>query len=118
MYVSANQFYVFLACFSIGGFCGIYYSIFALIKHYIDNNVLRSVLDVILYLVCFCTFSCLGYILHFPSLRIFMLVGFFLGLFVYVKSLHIILANSIKKLYNKIVIKIKNKRKKVNTQDD
>lgn len=114
MFVSANQFYVFFACLSIGALCGILYSIFSLIKYFVHNNYLRVILDVVFYLLSFCVYLFLGYNLHFPSLRIYMIVGFFVGLFLYAKSLHIILANSLKKLYNKI----KNKRKKVNTQDD
>ena len=114
MYVTANQFYVFLACVSIGSTCGILYSIFYLIKYFVKINVIKILLDVLFYVASFFIFLMCGYKLYFPSLRVFMLLGFFIGLVVYIKSFNIILAKIVKKLYNKIKIKCK----KVNTQDD
>ena len=102
MFVTKGQFFVFLACISIGCVCGLIYSLFDLFKKLINKKIFCIIFD-----VCFFVCSCVIYIyfqwiLDFPSIKLYMIFSVFLGMFLYYKSFYIILANIIKKLYNKI----------------
>ncbi len=116
MFVSSGQFYVFIATVAFGGVCGVLFSVSALLKYKLRNYIVRIFLDLIAFLITSFLYVAYSKWLAFPNFRIYMAVGVILGLILYFKSFHILLAKSAKVLYNKcdkvfIKIKIRNKRK-------
>lgn len=111
MFVTKNQFYVFVACISFGTIAGFVFCLLKSLNFFIQNRWVVHILDAC-YLTCFAfLFSYLSYLLLFPNFRPYMLVGFFIGFLGYLKSIHILLAKIKKKFYN-ICIKILRKEKK------
>ncbi len=100
MFVTASQFYVFVACVGFGGACGILFTISAIIKTKINNLILRIIPDLVAFLITAMLYCFYAFILCFPNFRIYMTVGVLLGILIYFKSFHILLANLLKKLYN------------------
>ena len=124
MFVSLNQFYIFLACVMFGALGGIIFSLFSLIKFFIKNKIFHAISDIVCMVILSVVFSDFSYKNNFPNIRVYMLLGVFLGLFMYLKSFHRILAKFIKKLYNITIQKFRkgkgkendrNKSKKVNS---
>jgi len=113
MFLSQNQFYVFLACVTFGAFGGILFSLFSIVKTFAKSKIFDAITDVLCMIILSLAFSVFSYKLNFPNLRIYMLVGAMIGLTTYLKSFHRILAKFAKKFYNIIVQKFKiNKGKK------
>ena len=112
MFVTANQFGVFVVCFSIGGVCGALFSISALFKFVIKSVKVSWIFDVFAFILTSVIYVYTSHKLNFPNYRAYMTVGVFVGIFVYLKSFHILLAKINKKAYNIL------KRKKVKTKDD
>ena len=115
MYVSANQFYVFLACISFGGVFGCFFSIISLVKKRIKAYPVKILLDILFFLLLSGGYVVYSFCCNFPSLRGYMPIGVILGIFLYMKSFHLILAKCLKKTYNKYVRKI-NARKETNDE--
>ncbi len=101
MFISNGQFYVFLATIAIGGLCGIFFSLSALIKLKIQNVVLRVIPDVVAFMITFVIYHFISRWLSFPSFRAYMVLGVIVGIALYFKSFHILLAKCVKNLYNK-----------------
>lgn len=114
MFVSANQFYVFIACIGFGSVMGVVYSPILAVKSKIKSRVLKVVSDVSFFAVLCFTYALFSFYSDFPSLRAYMIAGVFMGIILYVKSFNIILAKFARMIYNKIV-KTYKKRK---TKDD
>lgn len=112
MFVTANQIYVFLACVSFGGCSGIIFSVSELFKRFISNKWLRFLPDFLAFMVVTVLYVFSAYHMRFPNLRLYMILGVMLGVVIYLKSFHILLAKTFKKAYNII------KRIKVKTKDD
>ena len=110
MFVTLNQFYVFLSCLSFGGASGVIFFIFWLVKYKIKNKIIRAVIDVLTSLIVTVLYVFYSFYMQFPSFRAYMILGVILGIYLYVKSFHIILAILCKKIYN--ILK-KNKEKKI-----
>lgn len=108
MYVSGGQFYVFVACVALGGACGILFSISQLIKIKISNIILRIIPDLIAFLITALIYAIYSHALSFPNFRIYMILGVIVGITLYFKSFHIMLAKYVKKLYNLLSKLIKN----------
>ena len=102
MFVTENQFFVFVACVAFGGVFGVIYPLFALIKKPLKSKIAKGIADVIYFALFTAFFLPYGYFLGFPSFRIYMPVGALVGLFLYMKSFYIILAKYGEKAYNKI----------------
>lgn len=125
MNVSGGQFYVFLACLSIGGIFGVFYTIFGLVKLFIKNNIFLILFDVFIFVVLSIFYIIASYLFGFPSFRFYMPIAVLIGFILYLESFYLILAKLLKKLYNKIEGKIRifiNRRKervdrKLNSKD-
>ena len=115
MFVTANQIYVFLACVSFGGCVGILFSFINGIKFLIKKDLFKIIIDVLAFVIIAILYVIFSYRVKFPSLRLYMIAGVLMGIVIYCKSFHRILAKIVKKAYNIIKI-IKNK--KVKTKDD
>ena len=100
MFVTLNQFYIFLACVMFGALGGVFFSFFGGIKHFIYNKVLDILFDIFCMAILGVAFSVFSFKYAFPNLRVYMLVGVLLGLSMYLKSFHRILAKFTKKVYN------------------
>ena len=111
MFVTKNQIFIFIACVAFGGVSGILFSLSALFKLFIKNRLLKMIPDVIASMPLSVCFIFYAYSLNFPNLRPYMLFGVFVGLLLYFKSFHIILAKTVQKIYN--IYKSK-KEKRVN----
>lgn len=112
MFVTKNQFYVFLACIAYGAVSGIVFSLFRLLTIKLNKKVIKTVFDGVFFLLFGFGMVVYSFYLNFPSIRAYMIVGDFLGLFLYIKSFHISLAKAIKMAYNNI------KEKRSKTKDD
>ncbi len=114
--MSSGQFFVFLSCVTFGILTGIIYSIINFIKMAIKINIIKIILDVLYFSLLGILFVIYSFKCQFPSVRVYMAVGVFLGVYFYAKSFHFILAKIGKRLYNKIVSIKKQKRNAVNEQ--
>ena len=117
MFVTANQFYVFVACFSFGGAFGVVFNVSNIIKK--PFNKISPIFDVLSFIFMGILFRIYSNLLQFPNFRAYMVVGVVLGVVAYKKSFYIILAKCLQKIYNKIeykyvILKEKKKRKKTN----
>ncbi|MBE7087288.1 MAG: hypothetical protein E7369_03205 [Clostridiales bacterium] len=100
MFVTSNQIFVFFSCVTIGGGCGVIFTLFYFIKTLFKNN---RVIDIAFDLLSFCATAVI-YVLWshawgFPNVRAYMIAGVFVGIILYMKSFHIILAKFVKRLY-------------------
>ena len=102
---------VFFICFSFGVISGIVFSILRLLSNVIKNNFAEVAFDILYFSLLSVGFIFLSYYLKFPSFRLYMCIGVLLGVYVYVKSFHYILAIGVEKVYNQIRNKISAKRK-------
>ena len=50
MFVTQNQFFVFIACIAFGGAVGIIFSVFSCVKFFIKNKVLSAIPDIIAFI--------------------------------------------------------------------
>ncbi len=101
---------VFLICVFIGVLGGVIYDVFFLPRDLCRKKWLRFVCD-FLFCLCFGAFYlfsavCLGL----PSIRFFHLLGLLLGLFLYLKSFHKIIAFLSGKLYNKTNSRVRKRK--------
>lgn len=101
-----NQFYVFLLCLAVGFLMGIVYEICAFLRLIFrcenKNKGLGTLFDVLFFLSFGIAAVFTAYVFHFPSFRVYMCLGYALGLIIYLKSLHRILAFFQRICYNKI----------------
>ena len=103
MFVTKNQFYVFVACVAFGTFLAFLFCIVRLVRYLSNNKYFPTIIEFVFLAISGFLFSCYSHILFFPNFRPYMLIGVFSGFFGYLKSFHIILAKIIKKFYNRIV---------------
>jgi len=117
MLVSKNQFYVFIACVAFGAVCGLIFGVLSIFKCFFKSKILKFFPDVISGILSGLIFILYTYLFNFPNLRVYMLVGFFLGLVGYFKSFNIILAKSAEKIYNVYKLKkVKRKHDRIKVQ--
>ena len=112
MFVTQNQFYVFLACIAFGAIGGTLFSLFRLLSLAVNIKVIKVVFDALFFIIFAFGMVIYSFYLNLPSIRAYMIIGNFLGLFLYIKSFHIILAKALKMAYNNI------KRKRSKAKDD
>lgn len=123
MFVTKNQFYVFLSCVTFGCVCAILLSISTVIKFFIKNKAFKILPDVVVFILISFLYRIYSYKINFPNVRIYMIFGVLLGMLMYFKSFHILLAKYIKKFYNILnrkitkIKKAKDERNKVKKVD-
>lgn len=116
---SKGQFGVFCICIAVGFVGGLLCEIFVLFRALLrcgrgKNKILGILLDVT-YFLCFavlCIYA--AYRFRFPSLRLYMWVGYAVGGIIYLKTLRRIVAFFEKVCYNKVdkmAKKVKTKKK-------
>lgn len=112
MFVSKNQFTIVLVCIFFGITSGVLFEIFFPIIKRIKNPFIKNSVIIFLYILSAGLFVIGSYRMFFPSLRFYMIAGFFFGKLIYDKSLGIIVAKFVKKIYNKIRKIITKRREK------
>ncbi len=100
MFVTANQIYIFFACVAFGGVSGLFFSTSIALKKIIKNKWLKILPDVVAFFVITPLYVLYSFCMRFSNLRVYMLLGVVIGIILYLKSFHIILAKFIKKVYN------------------
>ncbi len=103
MFVTANQFYVYLSCISFGACFGVFRTLAILIKERTNKNAIKGVVEIAYFILLSFGYVLYSFLVKMPNLRAYMIVGVLLGNFLYVKSFHYILAKSIKMVYNVLV---------------
>ncbi len=110
------QIFIFIICLLCGVLSGVVYDVLYIARSLIcgTNKKEYTVKDKIFIIACdvlYCLVFAAGFVFvsvlfDFDSLRIYMLIGCVLGAFVYLKSIHLIVAFLIKKVYNKLERKL------------
>ena len=120
---SVGQLQIFLKCIAVGYLCGVLYEPFALLRRFagcIKGSKLffEIALDVLFFATFAAVYIGAGTALSFPYFRPFMAIGAFVGLILYLKSLHRILDffenlcyNTIRRVVKKLSVRIKKKKK-------
>ncbi len=117
MFVTNGQFYIFVALIAFGGLCGIFFSISTLVKYKLNNVILKIIPDVFAFIITAVLFVVYSNWLSFPNFRAYMAVAVVLGISIYFKSFHILLAKCIKRLYNKYIFIYSKLRQKIKLKD-
>jgi hypothetical protein len=120
---SAHQFYYFSLCVCAGFCVGIIYELFAFIRLLCGcDRGKYKILNIILDVAFFIGFSmlsvCLAFACNFPDVRVYMWIGYAVGLGLYLKTLRRILAFCEKVCYNKLVKVLKKAKSKKNTHTE
>ena len=120
---SVGQLQIFLKCIAVGYLCGVLYEPFAVLRR--ATGCVKSgklffwmALDVLFFTVFAAVYIGIGTALSFPCFRPFMAIGAFVGLILYLKSLHRILDffenvcyNTIRGVVKKLSVRLKKKKK-------
>lgn len=114
MFVTKNQFFIFLCCISIGAIGKMLSFGFLKIKSKSNILLLKILFDVLTYLLITFLFIFTSFYFKFPSVRAYMILGIMIGIILYDKSLKIILAKLTKRIYNIIEQILRIKRKHTN----
>ena len=113
MFVSSGQFYVFIACVAFGFCGGGVFSIVQPLKKLANFKKVNVFLDFFAFSLLALLFCGFCFRFNFPSLRGYMILGVFCGLYIYFKSFYITIAKITKKMYNIIKVKVKFVAKKI-----
>ena len=104
---SVGQFSVFIQCVVCGYCAGLLYEVFALFRLLFGCQKRENIIGILLDVAFFGAFAVgaiyLSYLRNFPSLRVYMWIGYALGGVLYSKTLRRILAFLEKVCYNKLV---------------
>lgn len=111
------QLFIFLTCMLVGVSSGAVYDLLYAArifvcgtdakKYTIKDRIMTIACDIIYFIVFAAMFILTSVLFEFYELRLYMLVGCALGAIIYLKSLHIIVAFALKKVYNIITKRIK-----------
>ena len=111
-----HQFPVFIRCVCVGYIGGIFYEILSVPMLVFHRTPIakqtRATLDIVFWVTFFVWCVCVSYACNFPSLRLYMWIGYALGGILYLKTLHKIIAFFKKVCYNKAILGIKKAKEK------
>lgn len=113
------RFFIFMVCIFCGIISGILYDVLYVAraclcgvdkKAYTVKDKIFIISADILYCLVFCAgFIFTSVMFDFEGVRLYMFLGCALGAFLYLKSFHVIVAISVKKVYNKLSTKLEGK---------
>ncbi len=95
-----GQIRIFLVCTLVGVLCGVLYDAFFLVRSTYRKHWLRILCDILFSIGFALVYAIVSVSLEFPPLRFFFLLGCGLGLLLYIKSFHKIVAFFVEKIYN------------------
>lgn len=106
------QIFIFLTCMLCGVLSGIIYDVLYVarvfvcgldkVKYTVKDKIFICLCDLIYFAVFSAMFIFTSVCFEFYSIRLYMLAGCAIGALIYLKSLHLIIAFFIKKVYNSI----------------
>ena len=109
------QIFIFITCCVCGILSGIVYDVLYIARCYVcgihkqaytvKDKIFTAVCDVVYCLIFAAAFVFVSVMFEFEGLRLYMFIGCVLGALLYLKSFHIIVAFSVKKVYNRVTIK-------------
>ena len=85
MFVTKNQLLVFIACVAFGGGVGGVYSIFSGIVFFVKQRLLKIILTALISFPIGLLYVFYSHELKFPDFRPYMLLGIFVGIYLYFK---------------------------------
>lgn len=107
------QVFIFLTCVLCGVSSGLVYDVLYIArtfvcglnkaKYTVKDKIFIVLCDLIYFIVLAAMFVFVSVCFEFYSIRLYMLIGCALGAIIYLKSLHLIIAFLIGKVYNKII---------------
>lgn len=107
--------FIFLICIACGVCSGVVYDVFYLVRSaicgvewqkYTKKDIAFTALcDVLYFLILTAMFLFVSVVFNFYRIRWFMVLGCVLGVLLYLKSIHFLIAILAKKVYNKVVQK-------------
>lgn len=111
------QIFIFLTCACCGILSGIVYDVLYIARcavcgihkqaYTVKDRIFTAACDILYCLVFAAAFVFISVMFDFSGLRVYMLIGCVVGALLYLKSFHIFVAFSVKKVYNKITSKKK-----------
>jgi hypothetical protein len=102
MFVTANQIFIFLVCIYSGLLSGVIYDVLYILKLATGGKWTNIILDILFFIIFAGIYIFVSFMFEFPVFRLYMFFATQLGLFMYIKSFHILIANGAKKIYNKL----------------
>lgn len=114
------QIFIFLTCCLCGVLSGVVYDVFFIARqivcgvdkevYTVKDKIFTAVCDILYFLIFAAMFIFTSVLFDFYSIRLYMLVGAAFGALIYLKSLHLFLAFSVKQVYNKLSGRNKRRR--------
>ena len=109
------QIFIFITCCVCGILSGIVYDVLYIARccvcgihkqaYTVKDKIFTAVCDVVYSHIFAAAFVFVSVMFEFEGLRLYMFIGCLLGALLYLKSFHIIVAFSVKKVYNRVTIK-------------
>lgn len=109
------QIFIFITCCVCGILSGIVYDVLYIARccvcgihkqaYTVKDKIFTAVCDVVYCLIFAAAFVFVSVMFEFEGLRLYMFIGCVLGALLYLKSFHIIVAFSVKKVYNRVTTK-------------
>lgn len=99
----ADQFYVALVCAACGAASGLAYDFFYLIRRFFPSRATDVICDVSFFLAFSAVYLYVSLLFGLPDLRVYMFLSCLVGLILYLKSWHGLVAFFSEKIYNKVV---------------
>ena len=112
MFVSKGQIYVFIACVAYGIMSSIIFLMTRILKCKFKQTKVVQLFDVLGYVLISLGYIIYSHLFSFPNFRLYMPFGVLVGHYLSIKSFHITLAKTFKKVYNSY------KDKKVKSKDE
>lgn len=97
---SASQIYYFFCCLLCGAASGVVYDFIYVVKQIFSNKKIHFLLDIIFFFAFSGMYIFTSVMFELPSFRLYMFIGCLIGLLLYLKSMHRMLAFFVKRLYN------------------
>ena len=112
--------FVFITCAVCGIVSGIFYDILYIARcavcgvakgaYTVKDRIFLIACDILYCLIFAAIFVFISVMFDFDYLRLYMLLGCVLGALLYLKSFHVFIAFSVKKIYNRITVKSSGKK--------
>lgn len=109
------QIFIFITCCVCGILSGIVYDVLYIARccvcgihkqaYTVKDKIFTAVCDIVYCLIFAAAFVFVSVMFEFKGLRLYMFLGCVLGALLYLKSFHIIVAFSVKKVYNRVTTK-------------
>ena len=96
-----EQIAVVLVCALSGVFAGMFYEAVCVCRCFIKNKIARTAADVLFFIGFSFIFIGISVLFQLPDFRFYMFLAALLGFFLYLETIHRMLAFFAKKLYNK-----------------